>query len=73
MSDNDRLKKIEDALARIERGLFGEKDNDHWGLVLRVANHSKRLRRLEIWAASLVTAGGVVALIYKVGTDWLAR
>lgn len=73
IDEQERLKKIEAALSRIERGLFGEQDLEHWGLVQRVANHGKRLRRLEVWLATLITAGGTISLLYKVATDWVAR
>lgn len=72
-TDEERLKKIEEALARIERGLFGEEDLEHWGLVQRVANHGKRLKRLESWAAGVVIAAGTLGLLYRVVTDWFAR
>lgn len=75
--ESERLKKIEAAVERIERGMFGDEKLDQFGLISRVANHATRLKTLEIVVfrvgASAVGAGFVIGLLYKLATDWLPR
>ncbi|HWA07924.1 MAG TPA: hypothetical protein VG838_00505 [Opitutaceae bacterium] len=66
----DRLKRIEEAVARIEQGLFGDEELDQWGLVRRVGNHGKRIKRLELLAIYLSSGSVIAGVLYKVATDW---
>lgn len=74
MSEDAEIRKIQEALERIERGMFGEAKTGHLGLVTRMNNHAKRIGALErlriYYVAAAVGAGGSIGLLYKVATDW---
>jgi hypothetical protein len=66
----ERLKKIEESIQRIERGLFGDEELGQLGLVSRTNNHAGRIKRLERLAWAITVAMTLGGMAYKVAVDW---
>lgn len=75
--ETDRLEKMQQTLARIEGAVLGDEAAGHLGLVSRMNNHAKRIKKLELWVYRVgATALGVVSVItvaYKLLTDLWPR
>ena len=68
--NEDRLKRIEDTTARIERCLLGDEAMGQFGLVSRVNNHASRIKRLERWALYVFAVSAVLGVVYKIVVDF---
>lgn len=68
--NDDQLTELVNTVKRIEIALVGDEDMGQTGLIKQSRNHHTRIKRLEQWAFSLITAGSLVAIVYKVATDW---
>jgi hypothetical protein len=74
MSD-ERLQRIEEAVSRIERGMFGDEELKFPGIIATQENHGHRLSRLEMWVfrvgVSVAAGGTVLGVVYKLAVDWV--
>lgn len=68
--DDERLKKIERSVERIEQCVIGDPEIGQLGLVSRTNNHAKRIAALERVGVYIAGAGGLLALIWSVWTQW---
>lgn len=75
MSDSEsrQLTSMQRTLERIEHCVIGDPAAGQIGLVARVNDHAKRLKRLERYCLYLVSAGAVLVGMYRVLTDWFPK
>lgn len=64
----ESLERLEEDSAQIKRALFGE-PKVSVGLLDKQADNAQRIKRLERWSAALITAGGTIAILWKVFVD----
>ena len=67
---DEQATSLVNAVKRIEIALMGDVEMGQLGLIKQQQSDHARIRRIEQWGTTIVTASGIVALIYKVATDW---
>jgi hypothetical protein len=58
------------SVERIELALLGDEAMGQTGLIKNQKDHAKRITRIESWGTTLITAGGLLTVAYKVIVDW---
>jgi hypothetical protein len=69
MSD-DRLKNIEEAVRRIESGMFDDEELNHIGVIGVQKQHGERITRIERAGIYLVVPLEFSGMAYKIAVDW---
>jgi len=65
------LTELKASVQRIERGMFGDEQLGHPGLVGTQKEHGSRIGRLERMGIYVTGAAGAIGLGYKVLTEWV--
>lgn len=68
--EETRLERIERKLDRVVLAVYGDEEAGAMGLVFRVNNHAKRLRRIERIVAYVIGAAFIVGAAWRIFTEW---
>lgn len=66
----DQFTKLQSAVERIERGLFGDHDLKLPGIAGTQQDHERRLKRIERTVVYLTGAAGCAVLVWTIWSQW---